>query len=119
VVSFNCDEKSCNDFLSQLAAENHGRFHRSSKSDRDIQLFAHKILTEGVQDSFLSHIPDFESDDLRRLSSEINKAKKFLRQSIDFNKLYDKPDDFPEDMLIGQVHLNNVKEQQLRHKACV
>lgn len=53
VVSFNCDEKSANDFLSQLASENHGRYHRSSKSDKDIHLFAHKILTEGVQDSYV------------------------------------------------------------------
>jgi hypothetical protein len=39
--------------LSQLAAENYGRFHKSSKSDRDIHLFAHKILTEGIQESFV------------------------------------------------------------------
>ena len=59
VVSFNCDERSANYFLSQLAAENYGRFHKSSKSDNDIHLFAHKILTEGIQDSYVSSPWDF------------------------------------------------------------
>ncbi len=54
VISFNCDDKSANYFLSQLASENHGRFHKTSKSDKDIHLFAHKILTEGIQDSYVS-----------------------------------------------------------------
>ena len=73
-----------------MASENYGRYHRSSKSDRDIHLFAHKILTQGIQDSYLSHIPDFEGDDLRRLANEISKAKQFLRQAITFSRMYDK-----------------------------
>ena len=47
--------RSANDFLKQLSAENYGRYHRSSKTDRDIHLFAHKILTEGVQDSYVGY----------------------------------------------------------------
>lgn len=102
--------------MSQLAAENYGRFHKSSKNDRDIHLFAHKILTEGIQESFviiknyfpkiknliniknfkLSHIPEFEGDDLRRLANEINKAKQFLKQCITFSKMYDKREDLSE-----------------------
>lgn len=53
-VFLNFFYRSANDFLKQLAAENYGRYHRSSKSDNDIHLFAHKILTEGVQDSYVS-----------------------------------------------------------------
>ncbi len=53
VVSFNCDDKSANYFLSTLASENHGRFHKTNKSDNDIHLFAHKILTEGIQESYV------------------------------------------------------------------
>ncbi len=105
-----------------MSIENYGRYHRSSKSDTDIHLFAHKILTEGIQDSYvrhlvlllrkidnqsvifkqilfifkLSHIPDFESDDLKRLANEINKARQFLKQSITFYRMYDKRDDFHE-----------------------
>lgn len=90
VVSFNCDEKSANDFLSQLASENYGRYHRSNKTDRDIHLFAHKILTQGIQDNYLSHIPDFEGDDLRRLANEIGKAKQFLRQAVTFSRMYER-----------------------------
>ncbi len=53
VISFNCDDKSANYFLSTLASENYGRFHKTSKSDNDIHLFAHKILTEGIQESYV------------------------------------------------------------------
>ena len=53
---YQCKNRSANDFLSQLAAENYGRFHKSSKSDRDIHLFTHKILTEGIQESFVRNI---------------------------------------------------------------
>ena len=53
-ISFNCEDKTANDFLLQLSSENYGRYHRSSDNDREIQLFAHKILTEGIEDSFVS-----------------------------------------------------------------
>lgn len=54
--------RSANEFLSQLAAENNGRYHRSSKSDREIHLFVHKILTEGVQDNYVRRFTSiFES----------------------------------------------------------
>jgi len=44
----------------------------------------------------LSHIPDFEGDDLKRLAAEINKARLFLGQSINFAKLFDKKEDYPD-----------------------
>ena len=51
-----CFKRSANDFLKQLSFENYGRFHRSNKSDSDIHLFAHKILTEGVQENYVIKI---------------------------------------------------------------
>ncbi|CAF0842281.1 unnamed protein product [Brachionus calyciflorus] len=119
VVSFNCDEKSANDFLSQLASENYGRYHRSNKSDSDIHLFAHKILTQGVQDNYLSHIPDFEGDDLRRLANEISKAKQFLRQAITFSRMYDKHNNLEHDITIENIHINKTDDSHTRHKNCV
>ncbi len=53
VVSFNCEDAAANEFMRKLAGENGGRYHRMSENDRQIQLFAHKIITEGVQDSFV------------------------------------------------------------------
>ena len=38
----------------------------------------------------MSHIPEFEGDDLRRLANEINKAKQFLKQATTFRQMYDK-----------------------------
>ena len=90
----------------------------------------------------LSHIPEFEGDNLRRLANhEINKAKQFLKQSITFSKMYDKRENFTEgifcycvfvflaqnsksvshlkEVVIGPIHINEVKEHQVRHKGCV
>lgn len=53
-ISFNCQDQSANMFLSQLAAEQRGRYHKCNDNDREIQLFSHKILTEGIEDSFVS-----------------------------------------------------------------
>ena len=53
VVAFNCEDAGANEFLRNLANQNRGRFHRCSENDREIQLFAHKIITEGVHDSFV------------------------------------------------------------------
>ncbi len=53
VVSFNCEDVLANEFMQQLSDENSGRYHRMSQNDRQIQLFAHKIITEGVQDCFV------------------------------------------------------------------
>lgn len=50
-----------------------------------------KLLKNNIDLNFLfflflklSHIPDFEGDDLKRLAMEIKKAKEYLRQSITF-----------------------------------
>jgi hypothetical protein len=53
-ISFNCMDQTANLFLSQLAAEHRGRYHKCSDDDREIQLFSHKILTQGIEDSFVS-----------------------------------------------------------------
>ncbi len=93
----------------------------------------------------MSHIPEFEGDDLRRLANEINKAKQFLKQCITFSKMYDKRENLTEGMfvcdfsvnnffaafkkytlcfifkevVIGPIHINEVKDHQVRHKGCV
>jgi von Willebrand factor A domain-containing protein 3 len=119
VVSFNCEEKAANDFLIQLAQENNGRFHRSSKTDYNVHLYAHKILTEGVQNNYLSHIPDFEGDDLKRLAKEIAKAKQFLKEAITFRKMYENKNEMEDDVTISNIHLKKVKDAHIRHKNCV
>lgn len=118
-ISFNCDDQSANEFLMQLSSENNGRYHRSSKSDRDIHLFAHKILTEGVQDSYLARIPDFESDDLKRLATEIKKAKEYLWQAYEFNQLYETKNEIDGDITIGPIHINSTKNDKPNHKDCI
>lgn len=112
VISFNCDDGGANEFMGDLARENSGRYHRSSGNDKEIQLFAHKIITEGVQDSFMSHIPEFESDDLKRLAIEIGKARQFLGQSINFATLYDKKENFTDDMIVGPVYADEHYAQE-------
>ena len=71
---------TANNFLHLLAQETGGRYHRC-QTDFDAQLFAHKLLTEGFEDTEYPHLPEFEGDDLRRLGSEINTARKYLSQS--------------------------------------
>ena len=44
----------------------------------------------------MAHIPEFESDDLRRIAAEINKARQFHGQSLNFAKLYDKKENFTD-----------------------
>lgn len=71
---------TANNFLHLMAQETSGRYHRC-QTDFDAQLFAHKLLTEGFEDTEYPHLPEFEGDDLRRLGSEINTARKYLAQS--------------------------------------
>ena len=59
-------------------------------------LLKHFTIIYDVACFQLSHIPDFEGDDLRKLANEINKAKQFLKQAITFNKMYDRREKFNE-----------------------
>ncbi|KAJ8319389.1 hypothetical protein KUTeg_004480 [Tegillarca granosa] len=86
-ISFNCSDSTANNFLRLLATETGGRYHHCH-SDFDAQMFAHKLLTEGFQDTEYPHLPNFEGDDLRKLGAEISLARKFLSQSRQYRSLY-------------------------------
>lgn len=86
-ISFNCNDSTANSFLKLLAAETGGRYHKCH-SDFDVQLFAHKLLTEGFDDAEYPHLPDLEGDDIRRLGQEITLARKYLQQSRQYRTLY-------------------------------
>ncbi|XP_060556889.1 von Willebrand factor A domain-containing protein 3A-like [Ruditapes philippinarum] len=86
-ISFNCNDNTANSFLSLLATETSGRYHRCH-SDFDAQLFAHKLLTDGFNDAEYPHLPDLEGDDLRRLGQEITLARKYLQQARQYRALY-------------------------------
>ncbi|XP_064617094.1 von Willebrand factor A domain-containing protein 3A-like [Liolophura sinensis] len=82
-ISFNCEDSTANNFLKLLASETGGRYHRCH-GEFDADLFAHKLLSEGFQDTEYPHLPDFEGDDLRRLGEEITLARRFLSQSRNY-----------------------------------
>ncbi|XP_072415869.1 von Willebrand factor A domain-containing protein 3A isoform X2 [Chiloscyllium punctatum] len=79
-ISFNCMDNTANEFLKKLAAQTGGRFHRCHGAV-DGQLAAHKMLAGGFSDEDNPNLPAFEGDDLKRLSREINKARRFLTQA--------------------------------------
>ncbi|ESO87152.1 hypothetical protein LOTGIDRAFT_107324, partial [Lottia gigantea] len=82
-ISFNCSDSTANSFLQLLANETGGRYHRCPPNF-DAQLFAHKLLSEGLGDTEYPHLPQFEGDDLQRLGAEISLARKYLAQSRSF-----------------------------------
>ncbi|XP_042197032.1 von Willebrand factor A domain-containing protein 3A [Callorhinchus milii] len=85
-ISFNCLDSAANDFLKKLAAHMGGRYHRCHGAT-DGHLVAHKMLTEGFSDEDNLSLPVFEGDDLKILSGEINKARRFLTQARSFRAL--------------------------------
>ncbi|XP_020370555.2 von Willebrand factor A domain-containing protein 3A [Rhincodon typus] len=85
-ISFNCTDSTANEFLKKLAAQTGGRFHRCHGAV-DGQLAAHKMLAGGFADEDNPNLPAFEGDDLKRLSREINKARRFLTQAKSFRHL--------------------------------
>ncbi|XP_072123423.1 LOW QUALITY PROTEIN: von Willebrand factor A domain-containing protein 3A [Mobula birostris] len=85
-VSFNCTDSIANEFLKNLAAQTRGRFHRCHGA-LDGQLVAHKMIAEGFSDEDDPNLPAFEGDDLKRLSEEITKARRFLTQARSFRSL--------------------------------
>ncbi|GFR86394.1 von Willebrand factor A domain-containing protein 3A [Elysia marginata] len=86
-ISFNCTDSTANNFLRLLSTETGGRYHRIH-DDFDAQLFVHKLLSEGFDDSEYPHLPTFEGDDLRKLGVEISQARKFLQQARVYKALY-------------------------------
>ncbi|XP_055877562.1 von Willebrand factor A domain-containing protein 3A-like [Biomphalaria glabrata] len=86
-ISFNCTCSTANNFLRLLASETGGRYHRVQE-DFDAEIFVHKLLSEGFNDSEYPHLPTFEGDDLRKLGVEITLARKFLQQARVWRALY-------------------------------
>ncbi|ELU05822.1 hypothetical protein CAPTEDRAFT_167235 [Capitella teleta] len=93
-ISFNCDDRTANSFLKRLSKETNGRYHQL-QSNFDAQLYAHKLLSEGFKDPEHPALPEFESDDLRRLGDEIAQARRFLAQSKAFRAMYDLNEERP------------------------
>lgn len=100
-ISFNCTDKTANEFLKLLAAETNGRYHRC-QGDFDADLFAHRILTEGFSAENV-RIPEFEGDDLRRLASEIALARKFLTHVKAFRMRYNDRKSGTDENAVGKV----------------
>ncbi|XP_078095955.1 von Willebrand factor A domain-containing protein 3A [Mustelus asterias] len=85
-ISFNCTDSTANEFLKKLAAQTGGRFHRCH-GDVDGQLAAYKMREGGFSDEDNPNLPAFEGNDLKRLSGEITKARRFLTQAKSFRHL--------------------------------
>ncbi|XP_068100923.1 von Willebrand factor A domain-containing protein 3A isoform X2 [Hyperolius riggenbachi] len=85
-VSFNTSERAGNDFLKKLAHLSGGRFH-SPHGLMDGHFVAHRMLTEGFSDEDDPVLPVFEGDDLKRLVTEIDKARQFITQARSFRSL--------------------------------
>ncbi|KAM4657301.1 von Willebrand factor A domain-containing protein 3A [Amazona ochrocephala] len=79
-ISFHCADRGANEFLKKLASQTGGRYH-CSFGDVDGQLAAHRMLTEGFDDEDDPVFPNFEGDDLKKLTQEVAKARGFLKQA--------------------------------------
>uniref|UniRef100_A0A8C5QXN6 von Willebrand factor A domain containing 3A n=1 Tax=Leptobrachium leishanense TaxID=445787 RepID=A0A8C5QXN6_9ANUR len=84
-ISLNVFERYGNEFLKRLSALSGGRYH-CRYGDMDGHLAAHRLLTEGFTDEDDPVLPLFESDDLKRLAKEIDKARKFVTQARHFRR---------------------------------
>lgn len=84
-VSLNTLERSGNKFLKMLASLSGGRYH-SRHGEMDGLFAAHRMLTEGFTDEDDPVLPVFEGDDLKRLASEIDKARQFITQARSFQE---------------------------------
>ncbi|XP_069501706.1 von Willebrand factor A domain-containing protein 3A [Ambystoma mexicanum] len=85
-ICFSCSNRSTNAFLKNLANQTGGRYHRCH-GDVDGHLVAHRMLTEGFKDEDDPVLPLFEGDDLKKLASEIGKARQCLTQAHSFQLL--------------------------------
>ncbi|XP_030069022.1 von Willebrand factor A domain-containing protein 3A [Microcaecilia unicolor] len=85
-ISFNCSDRTANEFLKKLAWQTGGRYH-CCHGDVDGHFVAHRMLTEGFTDEDDPVLPLFEGDDLKKLTKEITKARCFLTQARSFQSL--------------------------------
>ncbi|XP_062444192.1 von Willebrand factor A domain-containing protein 3A [Rhea pennata] len=88
-ISFSCTDRRANEFLKKLASQTGGRYH-CCFGDVDGQLAAHRMLTEGLDDDDNPVFPCFEGDDLKKLTQEITKARRFLKQAKSLKLLIEK-----------------------------
>ncbi|XP_064318034.1 von Willebrand factor A domain-containing protein 3A, partial [Phalacrocorax carbo] len=88
-ISFSCTDRGANEFLKKLASQTGGRYH-CSFGDVDGQLAAHRMLTEGLDDDDDPVFPYFEGDDLKKLTQEVTKARRFLKQAKSLRLLLQK-----------------------------
>nr|XP_033770680.1 von Willebrand factor A domain-containing protein 3A isoform X2 [Geotrypetes seraphini] len=86
-ISFNCSDRTANEFLKKLAWQTGGRYHRCH-GDVDGLFVAHRMLNEGFDDEDDPVLPLFEGDDLMKLTKEITKARCFLTQARSFQLLF-------------------------------
>ncbi|XP_003198235.4 von Willebrand factor A domain-containing protein 3A isoform X1 [Danio rerio] len=80
-IALNCSDRSSSDFLKRLAHKNGGRFHQAPEStDPD-------LIREQLSDpSSALNLPEFEGDDLKRLTEEIQKLRLFQKQAKAFRE---------------------------------
>ncbi|XP_064376341.1 von Willebrand factor A domain-containing protein 3A [Dromaius novaehollandiae] len=89
-ISFSCTDRRANEFLKKLASQTGGRYH-CCFGDVDGQLAAHRMLTEGLDgDDDDPVFPYFEGDDLKKLTQEVAKARRFLKQAKSLKLLIEK-----------------------------
>merc|ERR1712226_1355679 len=116
-ISFNCSDNVANTFLSQIAADNRGRFHSFQPSDLTAQKFVHSLAKDESEKTDYAKIlvPKFDSDDLNRVASEVSMAIQFLLQSQAFTDLYSqtpKPHETFSNYKIRQLALEEEAQSQ-------
>ena len=92
-ISFNCNDNVANTFLSQLAADNNGRFHAFQTNDVTAQKFVHSLTKEDsdVNDysvSFQIHsieVRTSQYDKLRAIhvyECKQKRSRRYLKQNM-------------------------------------
>ncbi|XP_004855967.1 von Willebrand factor A domain-containing protein 3A isoform X2 [Heterocephalus glaber] len=78
-VSLSCTDRAAVEFLKKLASLTGGRYHCPVGEDMHCRIQG--LLTRGFVHEKDPPLPLFEGDDLRRLSQEITKARRFLARA--------------------------------------
>ncbi|XP_030645527.1 von Willebrand factor A domain-containing protein 3A [Chanos chanos] len=85
-VSVNDQDSTANEFLQNLAHMTGGRFH-CTPAEADARA-ANKVLADGFREGEEPELPEFQSDDLRRLKEEIDKLRLFQQQAKVFRLMF-------------------------------
>ncbi|XP_006872055.1 PREDICTED: von Willebrand factor A domain-containing protein 3A [Chrysochloris asiatica] len=81
-ISLTSSDREAVEFLRKLASLTGGRYHCPVTEDTLVQI--HGVLTKGFTDETDPVLPRFEGDDLKKLTQEISKARRFLWQAQSF-----------------------------------